>query len=601
MRDAAKWADQERILPPESPEPGKWRSSRIPYFNAVCAAFSDIHSRMIVVVCGSQMGKTEVELNVIGHRFDDGPLTPALFIGPTEKNVRSISKDRFSKMIHHCKSLRGKIEKGQRNTILEKYFSGVRLGFGWASSASELASHPAGLVLIDEIDRMSSNVQGEGDPVMLAQARTKNFSDSKIGIVSTPTVEGHSAVVKYWETGTKGRWAWPCPDCSEFFIPDFSLIQWPEGSTPEQALYDARLVCPNCGSLIESKHKDSMNAKGRYHYHQQKEGGEFEDIGPIPPRNPTASYWISGLCSPWQSFGEIANIMLTAYRTRDQGTIQAAINTYCGETYKLKGDAPEWQIVKGLVQNYPGDSAPDGVQVITSGVDVQKNGLYFTVRGWGFNGETWKLGSGFIAGETENDAVWLLLGRLLDKTFGGWPIDCMFVDSGYRPGDKWRKPDNMVYKFCRQHQGRVFPCKGRDTMDKQISASKIDVTFGGKLFKGGLTLWHVNTDYFKSWIHSMIRWPEDQEGGFHLNMETDDDYCKQIVNEELLITAAGRRVWNETGPNHYLDCEVYAAAAGARLQVHSLKPLEQPVVSAKPAQVEKSQPFIPKRSGGFAR
>ncbi len=145
-RTASGWADAERVLPPGSPEPGPWRSSRIPFFIPVMDAFSDPQYRLIAAVCGSQMGKTECIFNIIGHRSDDGPYQPALFVGSTEKMVRSISKDRFSKMVNSSKNLSAKLERGRRESVMEKYFSGVRFGFAWAGSPTELASHPAGLV-----------------------------------------------------------------------------------------------------------------------------------------------------------------------------------------------------------------------------------------------------------------------------------------------------------------------------------------------------------------------------------------------------------------------------------------------------------------------
>ncbi len=415
------------------------------------------------------------------------------------------------------------------------------------------------------------DVGSEGDPIMLAQARTKNYSDSKIGIFSSPTVEGISTIWRYFESGTMGKWSWPCPRCSEYFVPEFKYLWWPKDCTPEAAQYDARLVCPNCGGQIENHEKEQMNAAGRYLYHQHT-GDKIEPIGLVPNKNPNASFWISGICSPWQSFGDIANVMLVALKSKNQSTIQAAINTYLGELYRQSGDAPRWEDVAKLRQDYMPDTPPPGVQVITCGVDVQKDGLYYVIRGWGFNSESWRLGGDFIPGQTEFDGVWLLLTRVLEKKFGGMAIRCTFIDSGYRPGDKTRRPDHMVYKYARQYYGKVFPTKGHDTQDSPLKVKKIDITLGGKQYRGGLQLWHIDTDYFKTWVHSRIRWPENQSGGWHVERRCDDEYCKQVTAEEVLILPSGRRVWRTTrADNHYLDCEVLAAAAATRMQVHTLR------------------------------
>jgi phage terminase large subunit GpA-like protein len=227
--------------------------------------------------------------------------------------------------------------------------------------------------------------------------------------------------------------------------------------------------------------------------------------------------------------------------------------------------------------------------MITIGVDVQKLGLYWVARGWSFNSESWRLGGGYIPGQTEYDGVWLLLTRIIEKDWNGMRARCVFVDSGYRPGDRDRRPDHMVYKYARQYAGLVWPTKGRDKLDAPLMGKKIDVTLSGKTHRGGLQLWHIDTDYYKSWLHSRINWPEGEPGGFHLERTCDDDYCKQMTAEEVLTMPSGRRVWRKLREdNHYLDCEVNAAAAASKMQVHTL-----PDLSIKVA--EKKAPTTPSR------
>jgi phage terminase large subunit GpA-like protein len=89
-------------------------------------------------------------------------------------------------------------------------------------------------------------------------------------------------------------------------------------------------------------------------------------------------------------------------------------------------------------------------------------------------------------------------------------------------------------------------------------------------------LWHLDTDYLKSWIHGRIRWPVGEPGGWHLHQDTDEDYCRQLVSEQLLVKASGRRVWIvRSRDNHYLDAEANALAAALTLQVQSLPELRE--------------------------
>lgn len=562
---------------------------------------------MVIVASGSQLGKTEAVLNVVGHRFSDGPFTPALMVAPTEKLARSMSRDRFDKMIASTPVLWDRLKKGHANKVTEKMIGGLRLGFAWAGSPTELASHPAGLVLIDELDRMDPDSGQEGDPVTLARARTRTYPNAKVGVFSTPTIEGASPIWSLYEEGTMGKWAWCCPDCSDWFVPMLELLWWPDKASPQEAFSGARLVCPHCGSQLDNHHKSEMNRTGRFMYHSFDESGEH-----IPAADPweplqcrTASFWISGLASPWQTFGEVAEVMVAAYRSKEDNRIQAAINTACGELWKTEGDAPEFEQVRGLTRPYPAKTVPDMVQMLVMGVDVQRNGLYFVVRGFGFSAESYLIDRGFIEGETEFDDVWVKLGHYRNHEYDGQRIKRCFIDSGFRPGDRFRRPDNQIYVFCRRQHGWAYPTKGHDTQDKPLKSNLIDMTLGGKVFKGGIKLFHVDTDYYKRWLYSRIRWPEDQSGGWFVFQNIDDGYCMQVVSEMCITKASGRRIWvlvKKGRPNHYLDCEVLAAGAAGSLNVHSLreKGKKEETVTETAISAPKDA-FDRKSAGGFSR
>lgn len=552
---------------------------------AVSAAFS-----RVVIVCGSQMAKTEALFNVMGHRLEDDP-KPMLYIGPTQKLVESYSDGRVMPMLRTCPTLWERLAKGKKNKITEKFIAGVRLGFGWAGSATELAGHPAALVLVDERDRMTA-VKGEGDPVGLAEARTATYPDGKVIVASTPTMgnvstevhpetgmehwkvgdeqEVHSPIWRLWQKGTRFEWSWPCPHCHEYFVPRFKQLIWPEKATPEDAKANTKMACPKCGALIDDLQKEAMNARGCYVSPGQRVTQEGAVVGPAPTSS-SASFWVSGLCSPWRSFGSRAADFLTAVRAGNQDEIQVALNTGAGELYALGGDAPAWQDVQSLAEGYDSGNVPEGVQVITCGVDVQKDRLIYGVRGWGWNSESWLIEADEIYGETAHDAVWTELADLLTRDFDGKKIRLMLVDSGYRPGEKERNPDNQVYAFCRRNRGRVFPTKGHDTQERPVRASKIDVSYKGKILKNGLDLWHIDTDYCKQWVHSRLEWPQGEPGGWHLPVDVTEEYCMQLTAEARTVNASGRVQWVRIRrDNHYFDVEALNVAASHVLRLHAL-------------------------------
>ena len=576
-RTACQWADANRILPAGTAEPGPWRSDRTPYIHPFAAACADPAFRVVVLCCGSQMGKTEALLNVIGHRFDDDP-APALWIGPTQKAVESLSGDRLAKMVRSCPALLAKLHRGKQNKLTEKFFSGVRLGLAWAGSATELASHAAALVVVDEVDRMEPTA--EGDPVSLALARTSTFPDGRVILVSTPTLDGASPIWARFLEGTQHRWHWPCPHCGAYFIPSFDLLRWPDKATPAEARRRAVVVCPSCGVEIEDRHRHAMNENGLYLAPGQAVV-EGRIVGPAPD-NDTASFWVSGLASPWRTFGRAAQLWLEAHRSGDPARRQAVKNTAFGELWTLKGDAPDWDKVWSLRGGYQSDTVPDGVRLVTAGVDVQKDRLYCVVRGFGAQGESWLIAHHEIFGLHEGGAAWERLAAVLERPYGKHRVRLALVDSGYGT--------DQVYAFARRYRHLCAPCKGHESLDKPVKPSRLDVGRSGKTVAGGLTLWHVDGGYFKAQIHGRIDWPPGEPGGFHLPIDATEDYCKQLVAESRVVRA-GKAVWIRHGKaNHYLDAEVYAHAAAHVLGAHVLR--ESPPAEPPPPRKEPKPGFI---------
>lgn len=576
--------------------------------------------KRIVAVLGSQMGKTDGQLNIIGQRLDDDPV-PVLYVGPTKSNVEKVIEPRIMKMVRAVPSLMEQLATGKASSKTYKAIAGVSLRLAWAGSPTELASQDAALVLVDELDRMKADVGSEGSPLDLAEARFETYADGKSVVTSTPT-EGSvttvvdenglerwdiaeaedlaSAIWRAWQPGTRFEWAWPCPHCGDYFIPRYKLLVWPEGATPQQAKRQARLRCPQCAALIEDTQKTQMNDRGVYVAPGQSIEKDGTLIGEVE-ENDTASFWVSGLCSPWRTFGDRARSVVEAQLSGDPEKLKAVLNTRFGELYAVGGDAQPWERIRERIAPYRFGEVPDGVRWITAYADVQKKRLVYAVRGWGFGMESWLLEAGEIWGETEHDQVWSELAAFKEREFGprNLRIMRMGVDSGYRPGQKFRRPDNQIYAFCRRLRGWAVATKGHDSQEKPVRPSLIDVTFRGKTIKNGLQLWHLDSDYFKSWVQSRFDWPLDQPGQWRVPTDVTDDYCKQVTAEARTVKPSGQAVWIRVRKeNHFLDCEAGNVSMAHVLGLHRKRAKRQSpegVVTAKTetastAQTERSQP-----------
>ena len=70
----AEWADAERILSAEaSAMPGAFETRNAEYQRGIMDAFSDPQYSEIVVMSGSQIGKTEIINNIIGYFISHDP------------------------------------------------------------------------------------------------------------------------------------------------------------------------------------------------------------------------------------------------------------------------------------------------------------------------------------------------------------------------------------------------------------------------------------------------------------------------------------------------------------------------------------------------
>ena len=153
------WADSYRKLSPEaSAEAGQWKTDRAEYQREIMDTFNDPNIQRIVCMTSSQVGKTEIVLNLIGYFVDQDP-SPLLVVQPTLQMGQAFSKDRLATMIRDTEKIKDCFKEARSrdsgNTVLHKKFAGGHLTIVGSNSASGLASRPIRVLLLDEVDRLS--------------------------------------------------------------------------------------------------------------------------------------------------------------------------------------------------------------------------------------------------------------------------------------------------------------------------------------------------------------------------------------------------------------------------------------------------------------
>jgi len=151
----------------------------------------------VVLMFGAQVGKSESGNNWLGYIIDVCP-GPVMAVQPTTDTAKRYSRQRITPMIEETPRLRSRVRENRSrddaNTTLAKDFPAGTLVIAGANSAAGLRSMPVRYLFLDEIDAYPLDVDGEGDPVSLAERRTATFARKKILKTSTPTIKGFSRI-----------------------------------------------------------------------------------------------------------------------------------------------------------------------------------------------------------------------------------------------------------------------------------------------------------------------------------------------------------------------------------------------------------------------
>lgn len=390
----SQWADRYRRLSQEaSAEPGQWNTDRAPYQRGIMDAINDGRCEEVVIMSSAQVGKTELLLNIIGYYIDYDP-SPILCMQPTLEMAQTFSKDRLAPMFRDTPALRGKVKdarsKTSGNTILHKTFPGGHITMVGANSAAGLASRPIKIVLMDEVDRYPPSAGTEGNPVKLAEQRTVTFWNRKKIKVSTPTIKGISEIEKQFLTSSQEEWNIQCPCCGRYQPYEWGRIRFS----------DVTMECMFCGEYLkEAEWKENP--------------GKWVAAADNPRKR---GFHLNALASPWMHWEEIIEEFQEANREMkehgDAGKMKVWINTKLGESWEEKGTAADEDSLLKRREMYTAD-LPDGVLLVTAGVDVQDDRFEVEVTGWGRGYESWGILRRKIPGDLEKEETWDKLERFL--------------------------------------------------------------------------------------------------------------------------------------------------------------------------------------------
>lgn len=359
-----------------------------------------------VMVAPAQTGKTDgLILNNIVYSVKIDPMDMIVY-SPSNTAARDFSIRRVERLHAHSEAIGDLVIAGQGDNIFDKrYTTGMLFSMSWPSR-TEFAGKPIPRVFLTDRDRMEDDIDGDGDPFLLASKRTQSFGSYAMAVVESspsrpvkdlkwipqtlheaPPCDG---ILGHYNIGDRRRWYWPCPVCGEYFEGLFTHLRWNEdlvGSNYEKAL-TVYMQCPHNGCRITYDDREEMQFWGRW----IKDGESIDRDGNIsgtPIRTRTASFWLRGVAACFVKWRDLVAAYLDAFdqynRTGDEESLKKFYNNDLGEPYydraSMLARTPE--SIKARAEKSTGFErhVPQGVRFLLQLVDVQTSKFVIQVFG----------------------------------------------------------------------------------------------------------------------------------------------------------------------------------------------------------------------------
>lgn len=558
-RTVAEWAQAERIVA-EGAAQGRWNNRRAPYLVEIMDKLTLRNScAWVTLVKSAQVGGTNIGLNLLGQVLAETP-APCLVVLPSIDSMRMFNRDKLDRMIRTTPALAAAVsdltsrDGAGSTTFVKRGRREAQVELVTAASSKSLQSRTARVILLEEPSEYDFDVDGRGDPVDMAMARTIQFR--KLGIKrfdnSTPAIKGSCRITRYYEEGSRATWHVACPHCGARAPLTFDRLTWSPGK-PETAA----LACLACGGLATERDKPAMNATGAW-VHERPELADSH-----------ASYRLNILCSPFTPLADVARESEAA--AGDPARLKAFTQQWRGEAWDEAFDLPKAEILLVRRDKWQPGRIPPQVLFLMGATDVQGDRLVWAVWGFDRNFGQWLIDTGTIDGDPSFPAVWTAHDKLLARRWtDAWdkPLapDVWGIDSGYL--------SSTVYAYARRHAAATTPevraLDGRDgwKLPPLGLPKRVDVDWQGQKI-GSVALWPVGTWDMKSELAAALRltelgpgpdgWPP---GALRFNEIADRAWLDELLAETCIADPrTGARSWKKVrARNEAWDLAVYARA-----------------------------------------
>lgn len=549
---ADEWAEKNVVLK----DTGRFKYDVTPFFRAPTRAASDlVHNCRVILKTPAQVGKTSLLLNVIGW-MSENDASNALLILDSLKTGMRLSKNRlkpFLRDICHIQAFSAQAKDRSKEVSNLSLDTGANLIIGSASSASDLCSTPVKWLFADELDRWTTELGCEGDPLLLAFKRQLRFMGMAV-LTSTPT-RPEGRINQHYLLGTQETWCAIC-ECGAFMRVSYDDIKWDDTPT---------YTCEKCGQIYSESDIKAL----KHAYSAPQNSAPYTDkYGRV-----ARSYEITAtLCHNQYTWDSLKKEEIQAM-SLGEAAVRSFRNTALGETYTPP--EREQMSVVGLMRyakTYTPENIPAFVKTVVMGVDTQDNFFPYTIIG--VSDDLRRLAiiqAGYISGSLQTREPWAELKHLMASfravTEDGRAlrVTMMAIDSGGHFTQD-------VYALSMINP-RIRAVKGRSRKLSEEECTIIDKLVRVHVKAVGTGIGHtdltfINTRFCKDLINThlmgvLTKSPIGDEWVWPSAHGIDQNFFDQLTSEVKVYNNKGYYYYDKLPgrDNHFLDTLVYAIGA----------------------------------------
>jgi len=593
----ADWADRHRMVV-DGGRKSPWRNEISPCCVGIMDALDSPFVREVYVQAAPQTVKTQAIFNYLLRRIDQAP-TSAMIVMPDEHLQRRFFKRRLIPSIQAtprtAKLLSPTMGDITRRSIA--FINGMDITGAWAGSAAVLASDAMELVILDEMNKYPDPVGDEPNAFDMAKQRTNSFPFTyKIYGGSTPTgergliteiIKKRADEVRYYHAR--------CPICGEEQRMIWENITWGATRDPRKVMREklARYNCRACGMQWDD------DLRNRAVLATMRTGWRAEE--PVDRARVVAfrlpSWYVLSMSEAVSAFLEGQD---------DPEKLKSWVTQHCAEEWVEKAVKKTENAVLARQSIYPALIVPPDVVALTAGIDVQKRGFWFVVRGWAEDLTSWLIQYGYLSTWADVETLIYSTEYRIHESQQTMKIWRAGIDTGGGETDEsdWSRTEEIYQWLRKQPMGsaqKVFGIKGathiRSMAAKRIKITRIDtLPSSNKPIPGGLELRLLDTSQYKGLIHFRLGRKEANEDApaetqrFYVHQGVGIDYVKQLLSEEYRMGKGKKYEWKQTYyQNHLLDCETIAASCADAEWLPSLQMLAAHLKRRQDPETEKAQ------------